>query len=178
MLDVVIAKKRRRRRNNRFTFIFLPVVLTWFIWIKLRTSYTVKFTISMRPGVLFFCLPLGFPVASTSQVRDFIVTCQFFWFCAKAILHKLSEYYSDPPDDQASSPPTYLPASSPATIGSGYVQEGYVQEQFGGGWYKDTPAELTPLGLQSTIKPTSRHWYCEGCCYSTSSSMRSQWPDY
>ncbi|KAG1889578.1 hypothetical protein F4604DRAFT_1674176 [Suillus subluteus] len=72
------------------------------------------------------------------------------------MLHKLSEYYSDPLDDQVSSPPTYLPALLPAPTGSGYVQEGYVQEQFGGGRYKDTPAELTPSRLRSTIKPTSR----------------------
>lgn len=68
----------------------------------------------------------------------------------------LSDYYSDPTDDQASSPPAYLPVLSPAAMDSEYTQGGYAQEQFGGGRYKDPPTELTPSRLRSTIKPTSR----------------------
>ncbi|KAG1800606.1 uncharacterized protein BJ212DRAFT_1487940 [Suillus subaureus] len=69
----------------------------------------------------------------------------------------LSDYYSDPTNDQASSPPAYLPALSPAAMDSEYMQGGYVQEQFGGGQYKDPPTELTPSRLHSKIKPTSRN---------------------
>ncbi|KAG1901764.1 uncharacterized protein F5891DRAFT_1187230 [Suillus fuscotomentosus] len=79
-----------------------------------------------------------------------------FGSASQAMMLNLSDYYSDPPDDQVSSPPPYLPASLSATMGSGYAQEEYVQEQFGGGRYKDTPTELTPSRLCSTIKPTSR----------------------
>jgi hypothetical protein len=68
----------------------------------------------------------------------------------------LLDYYSDPPDNQVSPPSAYLPTASSATMGSEYVQGGYVQEQFGGGRYRDTPTELTPSQLRSTIKPTSR----------------------
>ncbi|KAG1801848.1 uncharacterized protein BJ212DRAFT_1487575 [Suillus subaureus] len=49
----------------------------------------------------------------------------------------------------------YLPALSPAAMDSEYTQGGYVQEQFGGGQYKDLPTELTPSRLRSKIKPTS-----------------------
>ncbi|KAG1808402.1 uncharacterized protein BJ212DRAFT_1303018 [Suillus subaureus] len=69
----------------------------------------------------------------------------------------LLDYYSDPTNDQASSPPTYLPALSPAAMDSKYMQGGYAQEQFGGGQYKDPPTELTPSRLQSKIKPTSHN---------------------
>ncbi|KAG2104682.1 uncharacterized protein F5147DRAFT_775504 [Suillus discolor] len=88
-----------------------------------------------------------------------------FGSASQAMMLNLSDYYSDPPDNQVSSPPPYLPASLPATMGSGYTQEEYAQEeylreQFGGGRYRDTPTELTPPRLHSTIKPTSRDVAC------------------